>query len=91
MNDPHIEALHYSIRHRKEVDYDKAEPLRHETAGFTVRVENGCADVAMKSHHATVKTACDEVAPFLRAWELTAEFAAVQMIDVHLPTTEAAS
>jgi hypothetical protein len=72
MNDPHIEALHYSVRHAEDVDYDKARPLSHDTPGFTVRVENGHAEVTMKSHHSSVETARSEVEPFLRAWELTA-------------------
>jgi hypothetical protein len=72
MNDPHIEALHYSIRHAEHVDYDNASTLSHDTAGFTVRVQNGCAEVIMKNHHASVETARVEVEPLLRAWELTA-------------------
>jgi hypothetical protein len=72
MNDPHIEALHYSVRHAGDVDYDKANPLDHDTPGFTVRIENLRAEVRMKSHHATVEAASAEVEPFLRAWELTA-------------------
>jgi hypothetical protein len=37
-----------------------------------VRIEADRAEVTMKTHHATVETARDEVEPFLRAWELTA-------------------
>jgi hypothetical protein len=72
MNDPHVEALHYSVRHAEDVDYEKAAPCRHYTAGFTVRIEADRAEVTMKTHHATVETARAEVEPFLRAWELTA-------------------
>jgi hypothetical protein len=72
VNDPHIEALHYRVRHAAHIDYDKAGPLDHDTAGFTIRIQNGRAEVTMKSHHATVDAARAEVEPFLRAWELTA-------------------
>jgi hypothetical protein len=72
MNDPHIEALHYSVRHAKGVDYDNARPLDHDTPGFTVHIENGRAEITMKTHHATVDAARTEVEPSLRAWELTA-------------------
>lgn len=72
MNDPHIEALHYSVRHAEDVDYDNASPLSHDTPGFTVRIENDRAEITMKSHHATDDAARAEVDPFLRAWELTA-------------------
>jgi hypothetical protein len=37
-----------------------------------VRIEDGRAEVTMRSHHATVEAARAEVEPFLRAWELTA-------------------
>jgi hypothetical protein len=72
MNDPHVEALHYSVKHAEHVDYDKARPLTHDTPDFTVRIENGRAEVRMKSHHATEEAARAEVAPFVRVWELTA-------------------
>jgi hypothetical protein len=72
MNDPHIEALHYSVRHAEDVDYNKAPPLSRDIGGFTVRIENGRAEVTMNSHYGTVETARAEVEPFLRAWELTA-------------------
>jgi hypothetical protein len=72
MNDPHIAALHYRVRHAEYVDYDNASPLSHDRPGFTVRVENGRAEITMKSHHATAEAACAEVGPFLRAWELMA-------------------
>lgn len=72
MNDPHIAALYYVIRHTEAVVYDKVCPCSYDTPGFTIRVDNGSAEVTMKTHHATVEAACDEVKPFLRAWELTA-------------------
>jgi hypothetical protein len=71
MNDPHVDALHYSIRHSEDVDYDNASPRTVDTPGFAVRIENGRAEIMMKSHHATDDTARAEVEPFLRAWELT--------------------
>src|SRR5262245_38987809 len=72
MNDPHVDALHYTIAHGEAVVYDKMCRRSYETPGFTIRVENGSAEVKMKTHHATIESACNEVAPFLRAWELKA-------------------
>jgi|SRR6266496_4053921 len=72
MNDPHIVALHYRVMHEEYVDYEKAHALTHDEAGFAVRVEDGRAEITMKSHYATVDDARTEVEPFLRAWELTA-------------------
>ena len=72
MNDPHVEALHYRLKHSEGVDYAKAKPLEHQEPGFSIRIDNGRADIAMKSHYATAQAARDEVEPFLRAWELSA-------------------
>jgi hypothetical protein len=72
MHDPHVDVLYYSLGHPEGVDYSKARPLSHDTPSFTIRVEKGCAEVMMKTHHAIVETARAEVEPFLRAWELTA-------------------
>lgn len=72
MNDPHVEALHYRLKHNGDVDYAKAKPLEHQEPGFSIRIDNGRADVTMKSRYATAQAARDEVEPFLRAWELSA-------------------
>ncbi len=53
MNDPHVEALHYRIKHAVSVDFDKASPLEHEEPGFSVRIEKGQAKIVMKDHHPT--------------------------------------
>jgi hypothetical protein len=70
MSDPRVEALYYTLKRSSSVDYADAGPLYHETPGFTVRVEDGRAEVKMKSHHAAVETARAEVEPFLVAWEI---------------------
>jgi hypothetical protein len=72
MNDPHIEALYFKVKHAGYIDYHKAAPLSHETVGFAVRIESGRAEITMKSHHATEEAARAEVEPYLRVWELTA-------------------
>jgi len=70
MNDPHVEALHYRIRHADSVDFDKALPLEHEEPGFSVQIEKGHAKIAMKQRYPTAESARAVVKPFLRAWEL---------------------
>jgi hypothetical protein len=72
MNDPHVQALHYRIKHADSVDFDKAPPLEHEEPGFSVRIEKGQANVVTKDHYATSESARAVVEPFLRAWELSA-------------------
>ncbi len=39
MNDPHVTALVYRLKHGAGVNYDKAAPLEYETAEFKVRIE----------------------------------------------------
>jgi hypothetical protein len=72
MNDPHVEALHYRIKHADSSDYDKAPPLKHEEPDFSTRIEKDEARIVMKGHHATAESARAVVEPFLRAWELSA-------------------
>jgi hypothetical protein len=72
MNDPHVEALRYRVKHLDSTDYDSAPPLEHHDHDFAVRIEKGEARVVMKSHHTTADSARAVVEPFLRAWELEA-------------------
>ncbi len=37
MNDPHVVALNYSIKHDSSVDYSTALPLDHEEEAFRIR------------------------------------------------------
>jgi hypothetical protein len=70
MNDPHIEALHYRIKHASTVDFENAPPVEHPGPGCSVRIENGEVKITMKDHHPTIEDARDAVEPFLHAWEL---------------------
>jgi hypothetical protein len=72
MGDPHVESLFYRIKHNDGVDYARASPLEHREPGFSVRIENGSAQIDMTDHHAAVQDARAAVEPFLRAWELAA-------------------
>jgi hypothetical protein len=57
MNDPHVEALYYTVTRADDVDYDKAPPCDIDKPGFKVHLANSRAEVTMKSHHATAETA----------------------------------
>lgn len=70
MNDPHVETLHYTIKHGDHVDYSRAAPLELEKTGFAARIADGRGLVTMISHFASVNEARSTVEPFLRAWEL---------------------
>ena len=69
MNDPHVEALIYRVRHRESVDYGKAEPLTLECERFSVHVCNKQARFELKEHFATEQEARQVVEPFIRNWE----------------------
>ena len=89
MNDPHVEALHYRIKHADSVDFDKAPPLEREEPGFSVRIENGHVTIVMKEHHPTAESARAVVEPFLRAWELqSALFSAADKFEFAFQNSE---
>lgn len=71
MNDPHVEALVYRVEHGPNVDYDKAEPLEHDTQTFSVRIEDGQARFDMKEHFDTEEAAREAIEPFIQSWELS--------------------
>ena len=72
MNDPHVDALHYSISHTDAVDYGNAEPREYDgNPAFVVRIKNGHVKITMKEHFTTVEDARKCVDPFLKAWELS--------------------
>lgn len=72
MNDPHVVALYYSVKHAEQVNYNKAPRLDHDQPKFTLRVESDRAEITMKAHYATAEEARAEVEPYLGVWELTA-------------------
>ena len=74
MNDPHVAALIYKVRHHDGVDYGKAEPLEHEEEGFRLELKDGVARFEMKGHHSTGQGARNVVEPFIRDWEFDACF-----------------
>ena len=64
MNDPHVDRLHYSIRHSDGADYAAARPQQAEHTSFTLRIEGGQAAVTMIDHFATPEDARAIVEPF---------------------------
>jgi hypothetical protein len=57
MNDPHVSALLYRVKHSETINYDKAEPLEYETATFRVSIQNNEARFEMKNHFPTAEGA----------------------------------
>jgi hypothetical protein len=72
MNDPHVCALIYRVRHDETVNYDNARPLEHETARFKVSIKGCEARFEMREHFSTAEQAREVVGPFIRQWEFAA-------------------
>lgn len=50
MNDPHVVSLLYKVTFGKDVDYDKAPPLKEETEYFVCTIDREKAFFEMKTH-----------------------------------------
>ena len=72
MNDPHVVALHYRIRHHDHVDYSRAEKLTQDTPNFVVEIWDQKARFELKQHYATQEEARQVVEPFIQDWEFDA-------------------
>ena len=72
MNDPHVVALVYRVRHHESVDYGDARPLDFENDRFVVRVKCGKARFELKEHWTTEQKARELVEPFIDDWEFNA-------------------
>ena len=69
MNDPHVVALNYKIKHHSSVDYDGASPLDLREEAFEIHVERSNVRFAMQRHYATKSEALEAVEGYIRAWE----------------------
>ena len=72
MNDPHVVALFYNVKHSAAVDYSDAKPLEHEEKDFKIKIENDKACFTMEAHYATEEEARKAVEEYIENWELTA-------------------
>ena len=72
MNDPHVVALFYNIKHKKSVVYREAEPRDYEEANFSVRIEDKKVRFTMKAHYATREEAKEAVREYIDNWEFMA-------------------
>lgn len=72
MNDPHVVALNYVIRHNDSIDYSQAEPLCRDEPGFRLTVENKKVRFEFKEHHASEEQAKHAVEKYIRVWQFDA-------------------
>ena len=58
MNDPHVEALEYSIQYGPDIiDWSCAAPMHVQEKDFDVRAENGRVRIEFKTHYASEQEA----------------------------------
>ena len=72
MNDPHVVALFYNVKHSSSVDSSEMEPLEREEEKFTITIANDKACFTMKAHYATEEEAGEAVKDYIEAWEIHA-------------------
>ncbi len=75
MNDPHVKALHYYIKHDNSVDYSDVKPLVHDDDPlFRIRAEKRkvVLEPKPKCHYATAEEAKEAAEGFVRRWEFEA-------------------
>ena len=71
MNDRHVVALIYKIKHGPSVDYRKAESIDHEEAGFRVKIAKDQVRFEFKEHYATEDATREAIEPAFSIWCLT--------------------
>ena len=54
MNDPHVAALYYRVRHNETVKYSRATTLTFDEDLFEVEVKDGVARFGLKRHCVSV-------------------------------------
>lgn len=71
MNDPHVEALEYSIQYGPDIiNWSDAKPMHVQEKGFDVRVENGRVRFEFKTHYASEQDARSAVEDsYIPNWE----------------------
>ena len=72
MNDPHVVALLYRVKHGKSHDYSKAEPLVCNEPAFRLEVIDKQVRFELKEHFATENDARSVLEDYIRNWEFNA-------------------
>ena len=72
MNDPHVVALLYRIKHGDSIDYSQAKPLVVGDSRFKLTVEDKRVRFEFKTHYATEEQACKCISEYIRLWEFDA-------------------
>lgn len=70
MNDPHVNALIYTLKVRETVTFVSPPPVLFETPVFAAKLADGELRIDMKEHFADAESAKSAVRGFLDAWEL---------------------
>jgi len=66
MNDPHVVSLLYKVTFGKDVDYDKAPPLKEDTEDFVCTIDQKRAFFEMITHFSSEEAAKEVTDKFLK-------------------------
>lgn len=66
MNDPHVVSLRYKVTFGKDVDYDKAPPLKEDTEHFVCTIDQQRAIFEMLTHFSSEEAAKEVTDKFLK-------------------------
>ena len=72
MNDPHVAALFYRIKHGDSVNYSNPEPFRREEPAFRLEVKDKQVCFELKDHYASAAEARNAIDDYIRVWEFSA-------------------
>ncbi len=72
MNDPHVVALIYSVRHSETVDYSRTPPFEFKAGAFEGTIADNKVRFEMTEHFDSERAARDAVEPFIGRWEFHA-------------------
>lgn len=84
MNDPHVVALVYCIKHGDSFDYSKAKPfflenqafrrsIEDEVVRFDLSVKDGKARFELRNHYPSIEDAHKALGEYIRVWEVDAQ------------------
>ena len=72
MNDPHVKAIHYFIKHDDSVSYQDVSPLVYEDELFRVKADKDKVVFEPKNHYTTEEDARSAVEGLVRRWDFEA-------------------
>lgn len=69
MNDPHVAALIYRVKHGPGIEYKRATIFSYSCPKFQLNLDKGFARFDLCEHFSNVDEARQAIADFIRDWE----------------------